>query len=256
MNNDIIKVNNQEMSVKVYRGQRVVTFRDIDIVHERPEGTAGRNFRENRARFIEGEDFFKVCADEIRRNKIMDISNKAHQDIVFLTESGYLMLAKSFTDDLAWNVQRQLVKSYFAVKEASECSTKKQSANDRIRIMEMNARTRMAQTYLKLAQVDTLSNTYKSVLVAKGAEVLSGEKIVPLPEIEQRQAYSAKDIGDMFGISSNKVGRIANKHGLKTDKYGEYRRSKSEYSTKEVDTWVYFDTVIPVLEGILGMEVA
>ncbi len=111
--NDLIKIGNQEISVKEFNGKRVVTFKDVDMVHERPEGTAGRNFRENKARFIEGEDYFKVCADEIRRNKIMDISEKAHQDVVLLTESGYLMLVKSFTDDLAWKVQRQLVKNYF-----------------------------------------------------------------------------------------------------------------------------------------------
>ena len=47
----------------------------------------------------------------------MDISPKAHQDIILLTESGYLMLVKSFTDDIAWSVQRQLVNSYFRVKQ-------------------------------------------------------------------------------------------------------------------------------------------
>ncbi len=34
-----------------------------------------------------------------------------------MTESGYLMLVKSFTDDLAWEVQRQLVSSYFRVRQ-------------------------------------------------------------------------------------------------------------------------------------------
>ena len=33
------------------------------------------------------------------------------------TESGYLMIVKVFTDELAWNVQRQLVNAYFRVKE-------------------------------------------------------------------------------------------------------------------------------------------
>lgn len=41
----------------------------------------------------------------------------APNGLVLLTESGYLMLVKSLKDDLAWQVQRQLVKSYFAVKE-------------------------------------------------------------------------------------------------------------------------------------------
>ena len=115
--NGVVKIQNQEVAVKEYGGQRVITFKDVDSVHDRPDGTAGRNFRENRERFIEGEDYFKISADEIRRNKIMNISEKNHQDIVLLTESGYLMLVKSFTDDLAWKVQRQLVKSYFAVQQ-------------------------------------------------------------------------------------------------------------------------------------------
>ncbi|MCD2492727.1 ORF6N domain-containing protein [Lacrimispora sp. NSJ-141] len=246
----IVTVNNQDMTVKEFRGQRVVTFKDVDMVHNRPEGTAGRNFRENKERFIAGEDYFRICPDEIRRNKIMGISSKVQQDMVFLTESGYLMLAKSFTDDLAWQVQRQLVKSYFKVKE------QKESKQDRTEIMMMNARSRMAQTYMKLAQVDTLSSTYKNVLVSKASEVLAGEPIIPLPAIEQKKAYSAKDIGIMFGISANKVGRIANQHRLKTAPFGEYRRDKSQHSAHECDTWVYFDTVIPEFERILGIEVA
>lgn len=113
----IQKINETELAVKEYQDFRVVTFKDIDTVHGRPEGTAKRNFNTNKKYFIDGEDYFTVCADEIRTNKIMDISDKAHQDIVFFTESGYLMLVKSFTDDLAWSVQRQLVKSYFRKKQ-------------------------------------------------------------------------------------------------------------------------------------------
>ena len=110
-------INEKFIEIKEYKGQRVVTFRDIDNLHQRPDGTASRNFRANRKHFIEGEDYFKICADEIRRHKIMDISPKTHEDIIFLTESGYLMVVKSFTDDLAWKVQRQLVNSYFRAKQ-------------------------------------------------------------------------------------------------------------------------------------------
>lgn len=127
----------------------------------------------------------------------------------------------------------------------------KADTQDRTRIMEMNARSRMAQTYLKLAQVDTLSGTYKTILTAKAAETLAGEPILPLPKSE-RKVYSASEIGELFEISANKVGRIANECHLKTEKYGEYRRSKSEHSVKEVDTWVYFESVIPEFEKILG----
>ncbi len=115
--NKIITINDYELPLREYNGQRVVTFKDIDKVHGRSNGTARKRFNDNRERFIEGTDFFKVCASEIRTHKIFDIPNKAQEDIVLITESGYLMLVKSFTDELAWNVQRKLVSSYFRVKQ-------------------------------------------------------------------------------------------------------------------------------------------
>lgn len=48
MNNLTLEKN--EIMIKEYRGQRVVTFKDIDVVHGRPNGTAGRTFRKNKER--------------------------------------------------------------------------------------------------------------------------------------------------------------------------------------------------------------
>lgn len=103
----------QPLEIKEWQGQRVITFKDVDRVHQRLDGTAGRNFRQNRKRFILNEDFFEISPDEIRRNKIMEVSNALKRSMILLTESGYLMLAKSLTDDLAWDVQRALVNNYF-----------------------------------------------------------------------------------------------------------------------------------------------
>lgn len=120
---DVIKENNpvpiDDLSIKEYKGQRVVTFKDIDEVHGRPEGTASRNFRSNRKRFVENEDFYfikplDVLNDEIRRSEINNSGT------YLLTESGYLMLVKSFTDDLAWEVQKKLVKTYFRAKQQNQ----------------------------------------------------------------------------------------------------------------------------------------
>ena len=111
-----VMINNIPVGIKEYQGQRVITLKDIDVVHNRPEGTARKRFNDNKKYFIEGEDYFKVCVSEIRTHKIMEISAKANEDVTFITESGYLMLVKSFTDDLAWNVQRQLVKGYFRAR--------------------------------------------------------------------------------------------------------------------------------------------
>lgn len=115
--NDLIHIGNSDISIKEYSGQRVVTFKDIDMVHGRPDGTARRNFNNNKNRFIEGEDYFIVSSDEIRTSHLFTISDNDFTNKALLTEQGYLMLVKSFTDDLAWDVQRQLVSGYFRTNQ-------------------------------------------------------------------------------------------------------------------------------------------
>ena len=114
MKNEIV-INNTPLAIKEFNGQRVVTLKDIDMVHNRPTGTAKRNFNINRDRFIDGEDFFILKPSDIQKDEFRtsEINNRG---TIFVTESGYLMLVKSFTDDLAWSVQRQLVRTYFRAK--------------------------------------------------------------------------------------------------------------------------------------------
>ena len=112
--NELVKIGNRTISVKEYKGKRVVTFKDIDEVHERLEGTARKRFSDNKERFIEGEDFFKITPSEFR-TAIGDMDLRQQNDVTLVTESGYLMLVKPCTDALAGAVQRQLVDSYFRV---------------------------------------------------------------------------------------------------------------------------------------------
>lgn len=119
---ELQKIGSHEITVKTYNAQRVVTFKDIDTVHERPDGTARKRFSDNRNRFVEGVDYFVVKPDDIRMSEKRttgilpeEVNNRG---TALITETGYLMLVKSFTDDLAWDVQRKLVDLYFRVREA------------------------------------------------------------------------------------------------------------------------------------------
>lgn len=135
-----------------------------------------------------------------------------------------------------------------------EVSSRTFSDTDRKRILdikEMNARVRMSNQFLKLTKVDTLSKEYKNILVAQASEVLTGGKLLPLPKSEQK-AMSATEIGEQVGITAQMVGILSNRHHLKTPEYGEWYRSKSQYSNKEVDTFMYYETVIPALQKILA----
>lgn len=113
---EIVHIGNADISVKEYKGKRVVTFKDIDTAHERPEGTARKSFARNRKYFILGKDYFVLQVDEAM--KLFNIT--APSGLALITEQGYSMIVKPFGDDLSWAVQRQLVDGYFRAKTCFE----------------------------------------------------------------------------------------------------------------------------------------
>lgn len=113
-----------------------------------------------------------------------------------------------------------------------------------------NSLVRKANALLKICNNPNLSKEYVQVLQSKAAEMVTGQVILPLP-IAERKTYSATEIGNKLGISANKVGSLANKHNLKTDEYGKLFHDKSKYSNKEVESFRYYDNVIPVLENLI-----
>ena len=116
--NEIITVENTEMQIREYNGQRVVTFKDIDIVHQNKSGTSKRNFTRNKKHFVENEDFILITREKFKGDNLSLLNIEVPtRGITVLTESGYLLIAKSFTDDLSWQVQRTLVNNYFKNKE-------------------------------------------------------------------------------------------------------------------------------------------
>lgn len=118
---NIVEINGADLQVKMWNGQRVVTFSDIDKVHERAEGTARKRFNDNKEHLIENEDYFKIKKSDVQMSEKRTLGIEVpNRGITVLTEIGYLLLVKSFTDDLAWKVQRQLVNSYFKFKEVAE----------------------------------------------------------------------------------------------------------------------------------------
>lgn len=187
------------------------------------------------------------------KSKTLEVNVIPEGDIYRLITHSELESAKRFESWVYDEVLPTLRKtgSYSISKEDNAGDEKLKRAE----AMLINAKTRMANTYLKLAEISTESSEYKNIIVAKAAQVLSGEELLPLPK-QAKKTYSAKEIGDTLGISANKVGKLANANGLKVPQYGEMYRSKSEYSSKEVDTWRYYDTVIPALQELVGQGVA
>ena len=107
-------------------------------------------------------------------------------------------------------------------------------------VVEANVRLEMSQQLLKLADVGNFSEEQKNILFAKSAEILMGEQLISFPQITQKM-YSATEVGKMFGVSAQRIGKLSNQYGLKTDEYGAWYKDKARYSDKEVDTFKYND---------------
>jgi len=131
----------------------------------------------------------------------------------------------------------------------------------RLNIMEENARARRlkaendrAKLWLELSE-KTNRERVKQISEAYTANTLAGQRVLELPKVE-KMTYSAEDIGKIFGVSASKIGRIANKHHLKTKEYGDYFMDKARYANKEVQTFRYYENAIEVFRSLLGGAVA
>ena len=113
-----------------------------------------------------------------------------------------------------------------------------------------NSLARRANVLLKIANSPEVNPRYKQILQAQASAIVAGKPLLPLPEAEQK-TYSAEEIGKMLGISANMVGRLAKQHNLKTEQYGKWYHDKSKYSCKEVESFRYYESVIPELEKVL-----
>lgn len=113
-----------------------------------------------------------------------------------------------------------------------------------------NSKVRKANILLKLADKAELTKEYKQVIYSYATAIIADKPLIPLPEAE-RKTYSATQIGQILGITSNKVGKLANANSLKTKQYGKLFHDKSRYSNKEVESFRYYEDVIPILKAIL-----
>lgn len=122
MNSNLITIADKEIELKEYNGERIVTAWDIAELHEREISKVNENFKYNINKFIENEDYYVLQRNKFSESdfRVQNFIPNNVKEIILFTESGYLLLTKTFTDERSWNIQRQLVKSYFKLKELKE----------------------------------------------------------------------------------------------------------------------------------------
>lgn len=244
---------NKSLQVVETNNQRVLTTAQIAEQYETDTRIISNNFNRNEKRYVEGKHYYCLTGDvlrEFKANHQFDDLRPNTNKFYLWTEKGALMLAKSLNTDKAWEAYECLVDTYFSVREQGQLS-QRPDRTKALQVKEMNARVRMSNQFLKLANAETtLSKDYKSILIAKAAEVLAGEAILPMPKSEQKM-YTATEIGKMLGVSAQKIGRLSSQNGMKTEEYGEFYKDKSPYSCKEVDAFRYNEKAVERFKELL-----
>lgn len=101
-----------------------------------------------------------------------------------------------------------------------------------------------------------LSDLSKQCAAANIINPVAGFEAIPLPKLEEH-FYTAGQVGEMLGVSAQKIGRISNANNLKTDQYGIYVMDKSAYSSKQVEAFRYNSNGVEALRHLIhGADVA
>ncbi len=118
----------------------------------------------------------------------------------------------------------------------------------RVATAKKNADIRSAKLLLQIA--DSTKTQYKEVLQAHVTKLLTGEFLLPLPEVNEL-TYSAGEIAERLGTTACKIGHLANTHGMKTEYYGKWFYDKAPHSNKQVETFRYYEKAVEVFRKLL-----
>ena len=168
-----------------------------------------------------------------------------------MNRDGFSLLVMGFTGEKALEWKVKYINAFNAMEQElrdKELEKPKQ-ANERDKAMLLNAQSRQATLFMKLSERSSIPE-FKRIMEAYAANSLAGKEIVSLPEAKEK-TYSATDIGNMLGVSKNKIGVLANANGMKCDRYGKLFYDKSPYSGKEVETFRYYECAIDKFKELL-----
>ena len=172
-----------------------------------------------------------------------------------LTKQGCEMIANKLTGEKGVLFTARYVEAFNKMEEVlNDQPAISEFKKQEIETKHMNAKTRMASLWLKMADRVSFNKEYTMICESYASQVLAGERVLPLPECKEKY-YSAGEVGNMLGVSANTIGRIANRNSLKTENNGKYFFDKSAYSNKEVQTFKYNLHGIEELRKILEKSV-
>ena len=182
--------------------------------------------------FVENQDF-------VRFHKKMEANNATMIEYY---------LALDMAKEVAMienNEKGRDVRQYFITCEKLAKQASTASLSDQLKVAQIGLLNRVLDEF-----GDKISPQARETLLLVGSEKFLGINTGYRPPVAQ-QTYSASEIGERLGISGNKVGRLTKAHKLKTEEYGIWVLDQSAHSNKQVTSFRYYESVVPVLKALI-----
>ena len=200
-------------------------------------------------RHVDEDDKATVAIHDGSQNRNVTIINES--GLYSLIMSSKMCKAKEFKRWVTSEVLPSIRKtgSYTVNTSAEQWSRQLDVEEKKADAMLLEAKAKQAAILLEFTKLN-LSPEANQALVACASELMTGVKALPLPEVDK--TYSASEVGEMFGVSANKIGRIANSEGLKTEKFGIFVLDKAKGSNKQVQTFRYNQAAVDFFRDYFG----
>lgn len=235
-------MNNSEL-VLINNNQVVVSSRNIAEHFGKEHKTVLRSINEILVAQNCATKFFHETTHEYRGQKFPEY---------LMNRDGFALLVMGFTGKEALEWKLKYIEAFNAMEKKVKGKTAKQPTElqkERLALMKKNAITRESKLWLEIAKC-TGNGTYKEICNAYAANTLAGHEVLPLPKVQQK-TYTATEVGEMLGVSKNKIGSLANANGMKTAEYGAWYHDKSPYSPKEVEVFRYNEAAVEKFKELL-----
>lgn len=216
---------------------------------------------------VDDDDKKMVYMSDLQHHNESLPDNMKRSKVVIINESGLYSLilrsnmpkAKGFKKWVTSEVLPSIrITGSYSVNKPSKMSDEEYNSrmadyNTRLKEAEakiLEVKMKSAELLLSIKDKTTIPEVAK-VADSYAMNLLVGKDVIALPEVNEK-TYSATDIGKMLGVSSQKIGKLSNKHGMKTEEFGKWFYDKSRYSEKEVETFRYYQKAIDKFKELLN----
>lgn len=186
--------------------------------------------------------------------------NRGKQYPMYLmNRDGFSLLVMGFTGKSALNWKMRYIEAFNNME--ATINEKNLIKEKEVDAKLMNAKTRLANVWLKLANLIPNNKEYSQICASYASEIITGQKVISLPACNERY-YTATQIAEIIGSNKNTVGKKAKQAGIRPidenheNKYGKWFFDKSPYSNKEVSSFRYNELGLESIKKLFNEQQA